>query len=257
MTRWADRGRIGTFVVGALVGAAAGLLAANAALGPDARPPAPGPAVSSGLAGPEERWTFTLAQAEAAWGAHWPRAVAALETFRVDFPDHSAAKEKLYAALLAYGQDLLQSDRVREGSVVLERARVLLPQRDEATSALLALTPATVPKASPEPIVAEAPTPADELSLALPQPGTRPTPGPAGDGAPRSDAVLARGPPGSPTKAPFAPPVVAAAPTATKEPFDPRVQARAPTPTKVPFAAPIQAREPTPTKVPFAPPSLV
>lgn len=256
MTRWADRGRIGTFVAGALLGAAAGLLAANAALGLEARPPAPGPAVSSGLAGPEERWTSTLAQAEAAWGAHWPRAVAALETFRVDFPDHSAAKEKLYAALLAYGQDLLQSDRVREGSVVLERARILLPQRDEATSALLALTPVTVPKASPEPIAAEVPTPADELSLSLAQPVAVPTPRPAPTGARRPAAAPARAPADSPTKAPFAPPV-AAAPTATKEPFDPRVQARAPTPTKVPFAATIQAQEPTPTKAPFAPPSVI
>lgn len=255
MTRWADRGRIGTFVAGALLGAAAGLLAANAALGPEARPPAPGPPVSSGLAGPEERWTSTLAQAEAAWGAHWPKAVAALETFRVDFPDHSGAKEKLYAALLAYGQDLLQSDRVREGSVVLERARILLPQRDEATSALLALTPVTVPKASPEPIVAEAPTPADELSLALAQPVMAPTPRPAATRAPRPAAALAGAP--APTKAPFAPPIVAAVPTATKAPFDPPVQALAATPTKVPFATPIQAREPTPTKAPFAPPSLV
>jgi LPXTG-site transpeptidase (sortase) family protein len=97
----------------------------------------------------DDVWRTTLPRLEVAWESDWPHAIALLEAFHAQFPDHTAAREKLYAALVSYGQALIASGLVMEGTAQLERAQELLPGRGEANAAFLALTPTPTPIPSP------------------------------------------------------------------------------------------------------------
>jgi hypothetical protein len=152
-------------------------------------------------------WQALQPQLDAAWGSDTPRTVAILDEFLARFPDYEAAREKLYAALVASGRDLVDGGDSDQAVDPLERARLLFPTRGEAVDELTSLTP------TPEPAAARPVQPA-------PAPAARPASGGAVASAP--PPVPARPPaPAPPTPAP--PPVV---------------QVAAPTPTKVPFAPP-------------------
>jgi tetratricopeptide (TPR) repeat protein len=156
----------------------------------------PAPTPTPGL---EARWLATLRQIDPFWGRDWPRVIGPLQDFMVQQPDFAPAVDKLYAALLFYGQELLAQEHQAEAITALERARDLLPDRTEAQVALQALTP------TPEP-------------LPPPPPEPRPTPPVV-----RQPPPVVRQPPPAvrqpqpEVRAPAMAPVVA--PTATKVPF--------------------------------------
>lgn len=241
-----------SFVAGSVAGLVAGALAAGViALSLQAARPGAMPGASLGATSVDERWSDALTRAEGAWGANWPQAIAVLEGFRADYPDHVAVKEKLYEALLAYGQALSLTDRAREGTVFLERALILMPNRG-IVSTPIPLAAESVPALSaveagslPEPLAA-APT----ASASLTRP---PIFVPIGrDGA--LAVTPARPASASPTKEPFQEPAQAFSGPATKEPFAPPIQAFASTATKAAFQppkAPFRPPQATATKAPF------
>ena len=159
--------------------------------------PAPTPAEA-------QVWQALQPQLDTAWGSDTPRTVAILDAFLARFPDDEAAREKLYAALLASGRDLISDGDSDQAVDPLERARLLFPTRGEAVDELSSLTP------TPEPAVVRPVQPA-------PAPAARPATG---------GAVAS------------APPPVAPRPTPAPPARPPVVQVAAPTPTKVPFAPP-------------------
>ena len=95
-----------------------------------------------------EIWNVTLRELDSAWGKDWVRTIALIDSYLARFPDHGPAREKLYAALVAYGKELLRQGRVEEGTAQLVRAQSV-QSGGEATAALLALTPTAVPTARP------------------------------------------------------------------------------------------------------------
>jgi len=136
--------------------------ASQALIAPAPRPPAPETAATPGPSpapGADDGWDATLPPLDAVWESDWPEALALLDAFHARFPDHAAANEKLYAALVSYGRALIESDRVAEGIAQLERAQGLLPGRGEAPAALLAPTAAATPVVSPTPEPSAAPRP--------------------------------------------------------------------------------------------------
>ena len=102
--------------------------------------PAPTPTPTA-----DDHWRAALAQLDGVWEADWPAAVERIEAFRAQFPDHAEATEKLYTALVAWGQALIDGGQIGEGIAQLERAQELLPGRDEGAAALRALTPTPTP----------------------------------------------------------------------------------------------------------------
>lgn len=132
-------------------------------------PGAPAPAERAATAGPvqmapiqptasatpmstEARWQETLGKLGVAWDKDWPGAIAALDTFRASAPDHDEAKQKLYVALVAYGQVLSDGGDTPKAIAQWVRARDLLPGKTDAPRLLAALTP--VPIQSPTPVPA-------------------------------------------------------------------------------------------------------
>src|SRR5919197_1240532 len=101
----------------------------------------------------DSAWQATLGQLDGVWGSDWPEAIALLEAFHEQFPEHEEGKNKLYAALVSYGRDLIDNSMANEGAALLERARELRPAPNEAGQALLALTPTAAPEA-PSPATA-------------------------------------------------------------------------------------------------------
>jgi serine/threonine protein kinase len=123
-------------------------------------------------------WAQTSAELDRTWGTDWPRTLALLEAFRSHFSDDQASLDKLYAALVASGQALLDDGQTAEGVTQLERAQALQPERGEAPAALAALTPTPVPTATPVPPPAPV-RQAPPLAIATPRPPVvRPAPAP-------------------------------------------------------------------------------
>ena len=141
--------------------------------------------IPSATPSPTDRWALTLQQIEPFWGRDWLRVIGPVEAFVVEYPDYTPAVEKLYAALVFYGQELLEQGLEADGLRVLEQARDLMPERAEAVAALEALTPTPQPAQPQQPV------------------------------APQRPAV--RQPPIAPPRVPAAPPIPL--PTATKVPF--------------------------------------
>lgn len=116
-------------------------------------------------------WLTTLRFLEPVWEKDWPAAIRILEGFLRDYPRYRPAEEKLYGALVAYADQLIANDQDEEAVKRLLQAQALLPDRDEAEAALLALTPTPTPAAPPKPVVPPGP-------VAPPGPAVVPTKSP-------------------------------------------------------------------------------
>jgi hypothetical protein len=124
-----------------------------------------------------------LGRLELIWEKDWPRSITLTQEFLRVYPDFGPAREKLYGALVAYGDALLaQGDK--DGAVQrLEQAVALLPERGEAPAMLLALTPTPVPT--------------------VPAPTVQPPPQPKAP--PAKPVAPVRPPAAAPTKSPLSP----------------------------------------------------
>jgi hypothetical protein len=150
-------------------------------------------------------WPTVGPELDSAWGNDTPRTLSLLDAYLTQFPDDQAARDKMYAALLASAQDLEDSGD-RAGAIAeLNRAHNLLPTRGEANVELTRLGGAPSAQAESLP----APTPV----------------------APRAAAVQTT----RSTQAP--PPAIRPAPPA-QAPAAAEIRAPVPTPTKIPFAIP-------------------
>jgi serine/threonine protein kinase len=149
-------------------------------------------------------WRTVLAELDTSWGHDWPRSIALLDGFLTRVPDNTDAQDKLYSALVIFGQQLVADGSPEDGVRQLERAEALVPARTEAQGVLEALTPLPTPTPAGQ-AVAPAPVAPTPIRQAIaparaPQPAL-PTPTPA---------KLTFLPPTSvqspPTKPPFSPP---------------------------------------------------
>ena len=98
-----------------------------------------------------EAWARVSAELDEVWSRDWPQAIRLIDNYRSQYPNSTqdaTATNKLYAALLAYGQELLQAGKINDGIQQLARARALLPGAAQAEAALAALTPTPPPAAS-------------------------------------------------------------------------------------------------------------
>ncbi len=136
-------------------------------------------------------WQALLTRLDPLWGTDWDGAIAQLMAFVEEHQSYGPAREKLYAALVLAGQDLIANGRGDEAVDRLQRARALSPERTEAGDTLLSLTPTATP----------VPTP----TLAPPAPRPTPLP-PAPVRVPAPTSVAPTAVPPTPTKLPFTPP---------------------------------------------------
>ncbi len=152
----------------------------------------------------DEAWQELQPQLDQAWSTGPGQTIPLLQSFLERFPGYVPGQEKLYAALLASADGLLQQGESTAAVAELERAQQLLPDRPEAPAVTAALAGTTAADDEPEVVAAAPPSP---LSFQAPP-------------APQPRPVLAPAPPASPPRAAPAPPP-AAAPTPTKVPFVP------------------------------------
>jgi LPXTG-site transpeptidase (sortase) family protein len=118
-------------------------------------------------------WQETLGRLEATWESNWPEAIALLDSFHAQFPDHAAATEKLYGALVSYGRALVESGQVAEGIAQLKRAQDLEAGPGEASASLLALTPTPMPEPSSVPPTAARPAYGPPVWITIPRIGVK------------------------------------------------------------------------------------
>jgi hypothetical protein len=109
----------------------------------------------------------------AVWGNDWPKTISTLESFRATYPDFPEAKDKLYAALVAYGNQLVSQGNPAGAVAQYQRAQTLEPDRTEAGAALAALTPTAVPPVQAQPTA----TPIPYVAPTAPPPPPPPPPG--------------------------------------------------------------------------------
>ncbi|TME39001.1 MAG: hypothetical protein E6I75_06150 [Chloroflexi bacterium] len=193
-------------------------------------PPAlAGPAVplSTALTA-DEAWQQLQPQLDQAWGSGPRETIALLQTFLARFPGYPPGQEKLYAALLASADGLLQQGQTEPARGELDRAQQLLPDRPEAPAVTAVLrqppTSATGQRlaadlaaaADQSPAVNE-PAVADELPVVVAAPRS---PSHVQPPTPQPRPVVVPAPPRSPPRAASVP-ASAAAPTPTKVPFTP------------------------------------
>jgi serine/threonine-protein kinase len=182
-----------------------------------------------------DAWQATLAQLDTVWQTDWPASIQILETYLQQYPDQQPATDKLYAALVEYAGDLIDSGNTDDGIAQLDRAQALAPDRQEAQDALLALTPgpeplatrppARLPTSTPVRIAATGPTATATKDSGHANPPKSPTPARSPTPAPTTGAthdssgvtsVPTATPPKPPTATPAAAPThVAVVPTAT------------------------------------------
>jgi hypothetical protein len=166
-----------------------------------------------------------LARLDSVWGTDWPASIQILDDYLQQYPDQQPATDKLYAALVGYGGDLIDSGSVDDGIAQLERAQSLAPDRQEAQDALLALTPTAEPLATRPPARLLTPNPVriaatGPLATATPDSGhAKPQPSPT-PGRPQDSGATNPAPTATPVKAPTAAPTavptrVTVVPTAT------------------------------------------
>jgi hypothetical protein len=161
----------------------------------------PAPTATPGL---DARWLALLRQIDPFWGRDWPRVIGPVQEFLVQQPDYAPAVDKLYAALVFYGQELLARNLEIEAVATLERARELLPERTEAVVALQALLPE--PEPAPPPPAQRVQQPAVRQPTAVvrqPAPAARPPPAAAAPPPPPAAAPPPPPPAPTPTKVPF------------------------------------------------------
>jgi hypothetical protein len=92
-----------------------------------------------------EAWAAVQPELESTWGEDTRRTVDLLNGFVARFPDYAPAREKLYAALIAWGDELANDDDTQSAAALFGQARALIPERGEAAVAAMALTPAPSP----------------------------------------------------------------------------------------------------------------
>ena len=165
------------------------------------------PTAASQATTSEQAWQDLQPRLDASWATNTPETITLLEGFLAEYPSVALAREKLYAALLANGNDLVSAGDPSAGAEQLTRAAELLPDRPEAQAALASLTP--TPTSTPTATLVSA---------------AGVSPPPTATATPRSAEVTSR-------RAPAAPVAPAPAPV--------RPAANPPTPTKVPFRAPV------------------
>jgi hypothetical protein len=71
----------------------------------------------------DQQWDALQPELTGSWDRDWARVVELLEPFYEANPAHTPAREKLYAALVSYGQSLVRRNRVDEGLTQLQVAR--------------------------------------------------------------------------------------------------------------------------------------
>jgi hypothetical protein len=161
----------------------------------------------------DRAWAATLAGLDATWGNDWPAALADLDAFGAEFGGFPPATDKMYSALVVWGQALRDAGAREDAAARWERAEGLGTSRHEAAVLLAALTPTAtatptstpVPTRTPTPVPAPAPPAPVIVRTATPaprvvQPPTQtPTPAPARPAPPPPP------PTPTPTKAPFRP----------------------------------------------------
>lgn len=132
---------------------------APAAANPVAKPATAPIAAATPTPTVDQIWQAALGELEGPWDEDWPKAIAMVDAFRQRFGGYRPADDKLYAALLAYAQQLVQEGNRDRAVEQLLRAQALLPARGEAPTALAALTQVTTPEPVPEPAAEPAPGP--------------------------------------------------------------------------------------------------
>ncbi|HEY1298554.1 MAG TPA: protein kinase [Chloroflexota bacterium] len=223
--------------------------AAQSTVGPTSTSTVTPAPTSSPTLSADDAWQGTLARLDAVWQTDWPMSIQILDGYLQQYPDQQPAIDKLYAALVDYGKELIASGSTDDGIAQLERAQALAPDRQEAQDALVELTPTPAPAATrslarlPTSTPVRAPTTAPATSATrdsghpTPPPSLTParaqTP-PPGTGATQDGGGVTSPPTATPPKPATATPVVAptrvtggvtAVPTATS--------VRAATPTRV------------------------
>ncbi|HEU5315312.1 MAG TPA: protein kinase [Chloroflexota bacterium] len=208
---------------------------AAATASPQPTPPAPPPTA-------DQAWADVTDDLDVTWGADWPKTIALIDAFRTQFPTHPAATQKLYAALVSYGELRVSQGARADGVAQLERARSLQPGRGEAPALLRALTPTPAPSGTRPPPSVTATRPA---ATAVPTvaPSVVPTQAPAAapvqaTAAPTRAPTLA--PTVAPTEAPTTAPSATAAPTNTRPSSPPPTSTPAPTPIPAPGTVVLQ-----------------
>lgn len=101
--------------------------------------------------GEEQAWQRQEAALNAIWGKDWPKTIAQLTAFVKRYPNNTDAKDKLYAALISYGDQLSQAGDKAGAAAQYAAAHQVYPDRPEASAALAALTPTPVPTPAPVP----------------------------------------------------------------------------------------------------------
>jgi hypothetical protein len=116
-----------------------GAAAASVGEQDEPRPAAEAAPVASEMSTAAAAWPPLPKDLDAVWTASPVEAVELLDSFLRRFPDHPVAREKLYAALIAYGDQLFWSGSPGGAAAQYDRARTLLPDRREAEVALRAV----------------------------------------------------------------------------------------------------------------------
>jgi len=98
----------------------------------------------------DSRWQEILLKVNGVWGRDWQTTISLIDAFRSSAPEHDESKQKLYDALIAYGQLLNGGGDTQKATAQWVRARDLLPGRPDATLLLASLTPlaTTIPTAT-------------------------------------------------------------------------------------------------------------
>jgi serine/threonine-protein kinase len=105
-------------------------------------------------------WIATSNSLNAVWGHDWQATLTILDAFVQKYPTYQPADDKLYAALISYGDQLAQQGDVSGAETQYQRAKALVPDRPEADAALAALTPTPVPQPQgPKPVRPAPPRP--------------------------------------------------------------------------------------------------
>lgn len=87
---------------------------------------------------PAQRWAAVAEELHPLWDRNWDKTIAILKIFLSEYPDHTGAIDKLYAAHDAYGQQLLQAGNIPGGVAQIVYSRSL---RGESIRDLLANGP--------------------------------------------------------------------------------------------------------------------